>query len=86
MKYEDYYDAISYGTCGAGWPTNWSKQPLMSTVSYRPLLTLSEVNHLMRCAKKDKRLAKILEKALGHDTAYDIEIVFYAEDTVPEEE
>ena len=52
----------------------------------RPLLTLSEVNYLMRCAKKDRRLAKLLEKTLGHDTAYDIEIVFYAEDTVPEEE
>ena len=52
----------------------------------RPLLTLSEVNHLMRCAKKDKRLAKILDKAIGADNAFDIDVVFYAEDTVPEEE
>ena len=53
---------------------------------HKPVLTLTEVNYLMRCAKKDKRLAKLLEKALGHDAAYDVEIVFYAEDTVPEEE
>jgi hypothetical protein len=44
-----------------------------------PVLTLAEVNYLMRAAKKDVKLAKILQKLTVSDDAFEIELAFHQE-------
>ena len=52
----------------------------------KPVLTLTEVNYLMRCAKKDTRLAKILSKLHDYDDSFDVEIIFFDESVADESE
>lgn len=51
----------------------------------KPILTLTEVNYLVRCAKKDTRLAKILSK-LHDDDSFEIEIILFDESVADESE
>ena len=87
MTYKRFIDIApsTYGNDTISWHntfTVWGNQPVDTN---RPLLTLAEVNYLMRCAKKDVRLGKILQKLTEDDDAFEIEVAFYTEDVVKEE-